>query len=240
MWAIVIFGGLACGTLLAATGLLIWNASHQVVGLPQATQVIGWLAGGLLLIGVILAWQADHSLSIPAWRLALMAALAAPPLPRSTHRSSRSPQDSPVPILPALGLTGASLFWASAPVGIVPGGLLAALAEPVSPRVLAMIICGGVGARALGDALGILVARPPQTEGSLAVAYAMLTLVAGGTALTNLWQRGTIWRGDAGENGLAGAWLTWSAAWLGPRQHPRLRAALIVVAALGLIVLAAG
>jgi hypothetical protein len=49
-----------------------------------------------------------------------------------------------------------------------------------------------------------------------------------------------VWGGTASEGGMAGVWLAWSAAWLGPRQPPRLRAALTAVAASLLIVLAAG
>jgi hypothetical protein len=64
-----------------------------------------------------------------------------------------------------------------------------------------------------------------------------LTLLVGGTALVNLWQRGTMRGGSDGEAGLAAVWLAWSTAWLSSRQRPRLRAGLIVVAASLLIVL---
>lgn len=143
-------------------------------------------------------------------------------------------------ILPALALAGGGLFCSLEPVEAKAGSLSVALVK------LALLICGGLGARALGEALSEITAPPSpklgEAEGGIewpsAAAYALLTLLVGGTALVNLWQRGTMWGGSAGEGGLAGSWLAWSAAWLGPRQRPRLRAALIVVAALLLVVTA--
>ena len=59
--------------------------------------------------------------------------------------------------------------------------------------------------------------------------------LVGSTALVNLWQRGAVWGGTANEGMLAGSWLVWSAGWLAPRQHPRIRAVLIILAALSLV-----
>jgi len=238
--AVVICTGLACGTLLAAVGLALWGGFRQVPGLSHAMRAIGWLAGGFLLIGALLAWQGDHGLSAPALRLTLMAALAALP---EIHRHPRSSWGNLMLILPALILAWAGLFWTSEPSGAGMGSPPVALVE------LAVIICGGLGARALGEALSEIAAlpSPPKvggTEGGLewpsAAAYALLTLLVGGTALVNLWQRGTMWIGTTGEGGLAGVWLVWSAGWLAPRQPLRLRAVLITVAALLLIALVAG
>ena len=53
--------------------------------------------------------------------------------------------------------------------------------------------------------------------------------------LANLWQRGIVSSPNVSEGGLAGAWLAWGAAHLGPLTRPRLRAALIIVAALLLL-----
>jgi hypothetical protein len=236
----VIFTGLACGTLLAAVGLVLWKGFQQTPGLSHAVQAVGWLAGGLLLIGAVLAWWGDHSLSAPPLRLILMAAIAAPPQIR--HRRN-APPPSPSPwgtvtlILPALVLTGIGLFWISGSTG-ADGTEMSS--TPVTLVGLATAFCGGLGARALGEALSEIAASTPQVKWPSAAAYTLLTLLAGGTALVNMWQRGSVWGEAASEGGMAVAWLAWSAAWLGPRRPPRLRAALIAVAALLLIVLAAG
>lgn len=233
MPVIMIFTGLACGTLLAAVGLTLWDSFRRVPGLSRAVRAIGWLAGAFLLIGALLAWPRDRSFSAPAPRLILMAALAAPP---GTHRRRNAPWSNVMLILPALVLAGGGLLWSPRPVETEVGRLPVALME------LALLICGGLGARALGKALSEITTSTShvkwpalgQVEGP-AAAYVLLTLLVGGTALVNLWQRGTVWGGTAGEGGLAGSWLAWGAAWLGPRQHPRLRTVLIVVAALLLI-----
>ena len=233
----VIFTGLACGTLLAAVGLVLWKGFQQTPGLSHAVQVVGWLAGGLLLIGAVLAWRGDHSLSAPPLRLVLMAAMAAPPQIRHRRNApSSSPWGNVMLILPALMLAGTGLFWISGSIG-ADGTEMSG--PPVTLVELAAAFCGGLGARALGEALSEIAASTPQVEWPSAAAYTLLTLLAGGTALVNLWQRGSVWGGTASEGGIAEAWLAWSAAWLGPRQPPRLRAALTAVAASLLIVLAA-
>jgi hypothetical protein len=100
------------------------------------------------------------------------------------------------------------------------------------------IIYSGLAARVLSEALGALVS-PTAAPGRLFDAlYLLLTLLAGAGALTTLWQRGVVWERTARESGLAGVWLAWTAAWLSPRQRPRLRAGLIAAATLLLIVLA--
>lgn len=86
----------------------------------------------------------------------------------------------------------------------------------------------------MGEALSL----STDAEWPFTATYALLTLLVGGAVTVNLWQRGMVWGGSPGEGGLAGAWLAWSAAWLGRRWPPRLRVGLIVVAALSLIVTA--
>ena len=226
----VIFTGLACGTLLAATGLALWDGLRQVPGVSHAVQVIRWVAGALLAVGALLAWQGDRSLSAPAPRLVLMAALAAPP---AFHRRSLARWSHVWLILPALVLTGAGLFWTLS-IEAGAGGSPVALVE------MAVIICGGLGARALAVALSESATSTPGVEWPSAAAHALLTVVVGGMALVSLWQRGSVWDGTAGESGLAGAWLAWTAARVGPRQSRWLRAVLTAVAAVLLAVLAAG
>jgi hypothetical protein len=226
----VIFTELACGMLLAGTGLALWDGLRQVPGVSHAVQVIRWVAGVLLAVGALLAWQGDRSLSAPAPRLVLMAALAAPP---AFHRRSFVRWSSVWLILPALVLAGAGLFWTSASIEAGAGSSPVALVEMV------VIICGGLGARALAVTLSESATSAPGVEWPSAAAYALLTVIVGGMALVSLWQRGSVWDGTAGESGLAGAWLAWTAARVGPRQPRWLQAVLTAVAAVLLAVLAA-
>ena len=232
----LVFTGMACGALLAAAGLALWGGPRQMSRLPLATRAIRWLAEAFLLIGVLFAWlgEGDPSFSTPTSRLILMAALAAPPEP---HRRHYSYWDNVILILPALVLAGASLFWRSEPVGIEMSSL------PVVVVEVAVVVCSGLGARALGQGLSEVIASSPHVERPplpTATTYALLTLLVGGTVLVNLWQRGSVWGGTTYEGGLAGAWLAWSAVWLSPRRPLWLRAVLTTTAALLLIVLAVG
>lgn len=216
-----IFAGLACGALLAAIGLAVWEGSRQTSDLVRAVRVVNWLVGALLLAGALLAWRGDHALSAPASRLLLMATLAAP---MGTRRHYSKPWGNVARALPALVLTGSALFGPLGPASAESGALVS----------LMLVVCGGLGARAMGEALSL----STDAEWPFTATYALLTLLVGGVSLVNLWQRGTVWGGSPGEGGLVGVWLAWSAAWLGRCWHPRLRAVLIVVAALSLIVTA--
>jgi hypothetical protein len=226
---VLIFTGFSCGMLLTAVGLVLLDGFRQVPGLPRAVQVIGWLAGAMLLIGLVLVWRGDRSLPIAALRLILMAAVAAPP---GIWRRCGSPWSNLMLILPAPILAGIGLFWASRAVGAGPDSSL------VTPVEWAVIICGGLGIRALGEVLSAIAASISYVGRSIAAAYVLLTLLVGGTALVNLWQQGTVGGGAIGEGGVVGAWLVWSVAWLGLLRQPRLRTVLTGVAALLLISLA--
>jgi hypothetical protein len=240
--AAVAFTGLACGALLAAAGLALWGGSRQDASTLDAmcatVRAIRWVAGGLLIVGALLAWQGRSSLPGAALHLILMAALAAPP---EIHRHRLARWARVLPILPALGLAGAGLIWALGAMRASAGS------GPVTPSQVALTICGGLAARALGMAAGTFGVAEGDGAGSIphlewpsTAAYGLLTLIVGGTLLANLWQRGWAWDGTTGERSLAGVWLAWTAAWMTPRRSRRLRAAFIIVAALLLIVLAAG
>jgi hypothetical protein len=240
--AAVAFTGLACGALLAAAGLALWGGSRQDASTLDAmcatVRAIRWVAGGLLIVGALLAWQGRSSLPGAALHLILMAALAAPP---EIHRHRLARWARVLPILPALGLAGAGLIWALGAMRASAGS------GPVTPSQVALTICGGLAARALGMAAGTFGVAEGDGAGSIphlewpsTAAYGLLTLIVGGTLLANLWQRGWAWDGTTGERSLAGVWLAWTAAWMTPRRSRRLRAAFIAVAALLLIVLAAG
>ncbi len=230
MLGVGIWAGLACGVLLTVMGLAAWESSRQMPGLARAVRALDWLAGALLLVGALLAWWGDPALLAPASRLLLMAVLAAPVETRCHHSKSwAKPWDHAARAIPALALIGSALF--------VPAGL--ASVESGALANLTLIVCGGLGARALAQALLSLPRSSPGVEWPFPATYALLTLIVGGVALVNLWQRGAVWSGRPGEGGLAGAWLAWSAVWLVPRRSPRLRAGLTIIAALLLIVTAA-
>jgi hypothetical protein len=228
---VVVFTGLACGTLLAAAGLALCDSLQQVPGLSKAVRGIRWMAGGLLLTGAVLVWQIDQSISTPALRLTLMAIWAAPP---AIHRQSYTAWGNALSILPALALGGAGLFLTPSPTENGASGLAATLVG------LAVVTCGGLGARALAQGLGQLTTSIPRLRRPSATAHVLLTLLAASTGIVNLWQRGAMWGGNAGERGLAGAWLAWSAARLSPRQPPWLPTVLTAVATLLLVVVAVG
>jgi len=220
------FTGLACGMLLTAVALVLWDGFRQIPGLPRAVQVIGWLAGATLLMGLLLMWQRDQSLPAAVRRLILMAAVAAPP---GIWRRHSSPWSNLMLILPALVLAGVGLFWA---LGFAGAETDSSLGAPVE---WAVIVCGGLGVRALAEALSAITASASHFGRSVVAVYALLTLLVGGTALVNLWLRGAVAGVAAGEGGVVGAWLVWSVAWLDLRRQPRLRIVLTAVAALLLI-----
>lgn len=264
MQTLVILVGVANGILLAAIGLELWGHKRHPRELARAVGTVRWLAGALLAIGAVLAWVREPGPAFPAPELILMAALAAPP-GIHFHRRPLDWRDTAL-ILPALILAGAGLFRIASSAGVATQAALEPMALPVT-------ICGGLGARALGQALYWTIASashvtspaldPPResatdtgeetssaspaiaegkprmpVESASAVTYALLTLLAGSVAIVNLWRQGTMWGATTGASGLAGVWLAWSAAWLGPRRPLRLRALLTVVAASSLIVLA--
>jgi hypothetical protein len=261
---LVILAGVANGTLLAAIGLGLWGHKRWPLELARAVGAVRWLAGALLLIEAVLAWTGESSPATPTPELMLMAALAAPP---EIRRRPFDWRDTTL-VLPALILAGIGLFQVASSIDVAAQAAL-------EPMALAITICGGLGARALGQALYWTIApashvtspaldssrerttgtgeeTPPaspaveeaeprgQVESASAVTYALLTLLASGMAIVNLWRQGTVWGATANESGLAGVWLAWSAVWLGPRQPLRLRALLTIVAASSLIVLVAG
>ena len=223
-----VFTGLACGALLVTMGLSLWSGSRQTRDLSRAVRATGWLAGAFLLVGTLLAWQDDFGLSGVTWRLLMMAVLT---VPMGSRRYPHSPWGNVVRTLPALMLAGTALFWSPRLIDGV-SGLPSALVG------LAVVICGGLGARALGDALSEIVASTPPVEWPSVVTYVLLTLLVGCVALVNLWQRGAMWGGASGEPGLAAAWLAWGTTRLRISSRPRLRVGLIIVAALLLIAVA--
>jgi hypothetical protein len=263
MSALVVLVGIGNGALLAAIGLVLWGHRRRPLELTRAMVAVRWLAAALLLIGAVLAWMGESGATTPIPQLILMAALAALP---DIHRHPANWRSTML-ILPAFVLAGIGLLY-------VTSSASTAVQTTIKPVALGITICGGLGTRALGQALywaAVPASRvvpsalgpsresgtdsgeetlPPspftegeepgvQMESASAVTYALLTLLAGGVAIVHLWRQGTVSGATASAGGLAGVWLAWSAAWLGPRRPLRLRASLIIVAASSLILLAA-
>lgn len=239
MQAAVILAGLGCGALLAAVGLILWGKPRKAVGLVQAVYAIGWLAGVLLLVSASLAWWAYDAPTAHPSSLILVAAIAAP-LGIRRREPSRGRL---VPTLLALLLAGSGLVWLLASNGISPEQNPGVSTSLATIRFWAVVICAGLGARTLGEALTEIITSHPDAERLLPnrvdrllnATYALLTLIVGNTALINLWQRGLAWEQTSGMSGLAGAWLVWSAAWLSPRHVPWLRTGLTIVVTLVLL-----
>jgi hypothetical protein len=263
MPALMILVGIGSGTLLASVGLGLWGHRRRPLELARAVAAVRWLAGALLLVGAVLAWMGRSGVAAPIPQLVLMAALAAPP---EAHLRALDRRGT-MRILPALILAGVGLFYVASPgatagqttlqpiaLGItICGGLGAralghALTWAAAPASRAVPPAPGRASESGTDSSEETPPSSPsageeepgvQMESASAVTYALLTLLAGGMALVHLWTQGTISGPTTGEAGLAGVWLAWSAAWLGPRRPPRLRALLVVVAASSLILLAA-
>lgn len=236
-----ILAGLACGALLTTAGFALWHALRPLSRLSQAVRALGWLAGALLLSGALSARLGGGGLPPCVPHLLLMAALATPPAPRFLPgpRRSAAPWNDFLRLLPPLALAWAGLLCTATPVGGEVSGPPVGGGPPAQGLELAIVVCGGLGARALGQAFGDLVTSTSGVAWPSAAAYAWLTVLVGGVALASLAQRGSVWDGTPVESGLAGVWLAWSAAWLSPRQPARLRTALTAVAAAFLIALAA-
>jgi hypothetical protein len=247
--ATLIFGGLGCGALLAGTGLALWNGYRPDRWLSVAIRAIRWLASTCLLIATLIIGIGELGL-LPRFlsiegtlrpngafsRWILLATLTTPP---GLHRRSHSdPQPSSqwrtaMLILPALTFTCAGLFGAASSPGTD------AIAPPISLPGLLTIICGGFGARAMGQALAEIVAAPSEeTVSASRFTHTLLTLLVGSTALGRLWQEGIVHLGTALAGGLTGVWLAWSAALLGPSRPRWLRPALTVAVALLLLLVA--
>jgi hypothetical protein len=125
---------------------------------------------------------------------------------------------------------GAGLTW----VFSSPGS--DAITAPISLTGLLTVICGGFGARAMGQALAEIVFSPTEEAVSTSrFTHTLLTLLVGSTALGRLWQEGIVHLGTAVAGSFTGAWLAWSAVLPGPARPRWLRPALTV--AVGLILL---
>jgi hypothetical protein len=225
--------GLASGILLAAVGLTFRDARRQLPRLSPGLSLLGWLAGAALLLAAVVTVSQARGPLAPPLRLAVMAAIAAPP---DAHSSQPARWRGVLRSLPALALSLLSLTLLLAPFRPSLGRAYDLSDDAVAGvSVLLLTVCGGLGARSAGEAL--VGFREPELVGRWAtdLAFAALTALVGGSVLASLLHRGVILAQSGSQAGLAGAWLAWAAAVWGPRRLPRLRAALEVIAALLLL-----
>jgi hypothetical protein len=263
MSALAILVGVGSGALLAAIGLVLWGHRRRPLEAARAVAAVQWLAAALLLIGAVLAWTRDAGATAPVSRLILMAALAAAPDIRRRPLDRRRT----ILILPALVLAGVGLFHvassaaATGQAALQPVALGITVCGGLGARALGHALYWAVSpashvhspapdsSRESGTDSGEGTLSPSSpvagegpevpVESASAITYALLTLLVSGMAIVRLWKQGTVSGATASTGGLAGVWLAWSAAWLGPRQPLRLRALLITIAASSLIILAA-
>ena len=244
MSVVAILVGLGCGMLLAAVGFGLVSGYRGAPALSRGAYAAAWGAAGVLVVAALLAWGSGlpalesiigvvdrQALEGPVLSLILMAALA---VPLKVDAPQEAVWGCALLYLPAWLLALAALVQIVTPAATVLS------AEWVSPVRFSLAVCGGLGARALGQSLHVIAAGIPYVEWPGALTFGLTTLLFGSASFVNLWQRGTLWVGadPVLRGGIVGAWLAWSADWLMPRRYPRARGALTIVAAL-LMILAA-
>lgn len=236
--------GLGCGLLLAAMGFGLWSDYRGSRAVSHGAHAAAWGAAGVLVVGALLAWGSGlpalesligvvdrRALEGPVLSLILMAALAVPVKADTPQKALWS---GALLYLPAALLALAALIQIAAPDAVVSS------TDWVTPVRFSLAVCGGLGARALGQSLQVIVVGVPYVEWPGTLTYGLTTILFGSAALVGLLQRGTLWDGANPmlRGGITGAWLAWTAYWLLPRRYLRLRAVLTIMAAL-LLILAA-
>lgn len=244
MSVVAILLGLGCGMLLAAVSFGLWGGFQGAQALSRGAHAAAWGAAGVLVVGALLAWGSGlpalesligvvdrGALEGPVLSLILMAALA---IPLKVDVRQEALWSCALLYVPAWVLALAALVRIVTPGGAVPS------TDWVTPVRFSLAVCGGLGARALGQSLRLMTDDAPYVAWPDELAYGLTTLLFGAVTLANLWQRGRVWSyaDPVLQGGIVGAWLVWSADWLAPRRHRRLRALLSIVAALLLMVTA--
>lgn len=228
--------GLACGLCLASFTAALW-ASRGQAALPwpvlvRSLYLMGWLTAGLLLAGAVAAWSGGLSVGAPGLGLAVVAALAAPldgRLWRHPHWSS------------ALGLLP-TLLASSLALGFLAAGPspAASVSDEASLAVYAGFLCGGLAARALGEALALL-AHPGRSSGWVFASTVAATAAGGcGAAIVSMLQQPTPWPATGAERGLVVNSLVWASLWVGNHAPSRLRSVLTAVAGAAAVAIAVG
>ena len=241
MSVIAILVGLSCGLLLAAVALGLGSGYRGGRSLLRGAQAAAWGSAGVLVLGALLTWGSGlpalesligvidrGALEGPVLSLVLMAGLA---VPLKVERPEVALWSCGLLYLPAWLLSTAALVEMSTPsTAPLDTGW-------ITPVRFSLAVCGGLGARAVGQSLQLMATGIPAIAWPGQLAYGLMTVLVGSATLINLWQRGRMWAGPDPilRGGITGAWLAWTADWLAPRRHGRLRAGLTIVAGLFLI-----
>lgn len=235
--------GMGCGMLLVAVSFGLWSDYRGSRAVSRGAQAAAWAAAGVLVVGALLAWGSGlpalesligvvdrQPIKGSALSLILMAALA---VPVKADAPQKAPWGTALLYLPASLLALAALFEITASDEVLSS------TDWVTPVRFSLAVCGGLGARALGQSLQVIVVGVPYVEWPGTLTYGLTTMLFGSATMVNLLQRGTPWDGNPMlRGGITGAWLAWTADWLTPRRHLRLRAVLTITAAVLLIVAA--
>ncbi len=244
MSVIAILLGLGCGMLLAAMSFGLWGGFQGARALTRGAHAAAWGAAGVLVVGALLAWGSGlpalesligvvdtGALGGPVLSLILMAALA---VPLKVDVPQKALWSCALLYLPAWALALTALMKTVTPGAAIPS------TEWVIPVRFSLAVCGGLGARALGQSLRLMTVGASYVAWPGELTYALTTLLFGAVTLVNLWQRGRVWStaDPVLQAGIVGAWLAWSADWLAPRRYRRLEALLTIAAALLLILTA--
>jgi hypothetical protein len=229
------FSGIACGLLIAIGAACLLRSRADGGDGAQEVALLGWLSAFGLVIAALLSWLGSGSVASPAPRLYMIAAISAP---IKTGRAERTGARAVPPLVTALVLAISALFWTWIPVR--RAGLFILLRDDVSSAValVGVLLCAGLGARAMGSALADLTSHPHATDETPSIVFGLLTLVATATILPSLIQRGTMSMDGREGSGFGATLLAWAGVWLAPRGYPRLRLLLVTGAALLLLAFA--
>jgi hypothetical protein len=241
---IALLAGLGCGILLAAVTLGLLGAVLEAHAVVDGAHAVARGAAGVLVIAALLGWGSglpalesvtglleQEALGGPVLSLLLMAALA---VPLRVDRSGRADWSSSLLYVPGWMLASAALI-----LMVTPGRALTG-SDWVTPVRFSLAVCGGIGGRALGQALQAALSGRAAVVWPGTLTYGLLTFICGAAGLVNLWQRGGLWvaADPVLRGGIAGAWLAWTADWLVPRTYAKVGAVVTALAA-ALLVLAA-
>jgi hypothetical protein len=227
----VVLVGLGFGLSMTATAAPVWSGLGDKddtwrMSTARGAWATSWLATALLVGAGFALWADGMSLSTLSFRLAVLAAVAAP----SARNSSDERWGRTLESLPSTLLSGLALLQIAK-----PSPTATALGTGIFISV-GLLICGGLATRAVRQALrkGAEIRFEDGWRTPVAT-YVLLTLLTGGMAFSSLVRYGWLWTDAPVTSALGATWLVWSATWLAGGRSARLHAGLIGVSSLLLV-----